>query len=400
MNRIFIYLLLLLSSSACKSIRISKLFQAGSISQEFFLEEIPFELVSGLIVLEVGIQGESYRMIFDTGAPNVISSELAQKLKLPILLESQVTDSQGGRQSLPYSKLDSLYIGNLHFLDFGAIVADWSKVPQLACFKVDGLIGANLMRQAFWQIDYEKLVIRISSDLPHLKLTPDTLSIPFTTTNQGTPHIDLKVGNQTFKGLTLDLGGNLDVKFSNQMLSRLKSEIELESIRGEGYGSAGIYGQVKDTLWQFILPEFSMAADTFPKLVASASGKGKGSVGNSFFRHFIVTLDWQAKRVYLSARQDLTQSTFYSFGFTTSFRDNQLQVGLIYDRSPAQEAGLQIGQQILQIADYDFRSGGLDTYCRYFLNQNEILNVQEIQIEVAEGDSSKMFILERRNLFD
>lgn len=389
--------ILLLSS--CKSHRISNLFYAGEIQAQDFLEEIPFDLVNGLIVLQVNIQGEKYRMIFDTGAPNLISKELADELDLSIILKSRVTDSQGNAQALPYSKLDSIKIGNLLFEDFGVIIADWSNVPQLVCFEIDGLIGANLMRRAYWQVDYEQKVLRVSNELEKFQLPADTISIPFTTTTQGTPHVDMEIGDLKFNNLTLDLGSNKDISFSRGMLRKLQKEHNVNSTWGLGYGSAGLYGQVKDTIRQFVLPEFTMNSNLFSPMVVTATGGGNGAVGNGFFKNFLVTLDWEQNMVYLSRPKELSQTEFHSYGLSFSFVDNQFQVGFIYNNSPAERAELKLGQRILRLEKYDFSEETLDTYCAFFMNRDELYEKTEIRLEVDDSKGgTRVVILQKENL--
>jgi hypothetical protein len=51
-------------------------FKTGSPSPRNYYTEINYEDVNGKIIIPVCIEGETYRFLFDTGAPNLISKAL------------------------------------------------------------------------------------------------------------------------------------------------------------------------------------------------------------------------------------------------------------------------------------------------------------------------------------
>ncbi|MFM2000210.1 MAG: hypothetical protein RL204_2157, partial [Bacteroidota bacterium] len=73
----FLFLSILLVSvlTSCKVIRTVSLMKRGTVQQKEFTTTVPFEIRRGLIILKVGIAGEVYDFILDTGAPNVVSTE-------------------------------------------------------------------------------------------------------------------------------------------------------------------------------------------------------------------------------------------------------------------------------------------------------------------------------------
>jgi len=54
--------------------------RSGDITFKKEVTEIPFEYRLGLPIINVTINGESYDFLFDTGASNIISQELAKKI--------------------------------------------------------------------------------------------------------------------------------------------------------------------------------------------------------------------------------------------------------------------------------------------------------------------------------
>ena len=118
-----------------------------------FNAKIPFEYRLGLIILKVDIAGKEYDFVLDTGAPNVISKELAQKLGLNNVSEQKVGDSQGEYSNLGFTTIEKVTIGGIHFLNTGAAIADLELSKEVGCLKIDGLIGSNLMKKAIWKFD-------------------------------------------------------------------------------------------------------------------------------------------------------------------------------------------------------------------------------------------------------
>lgn len=79
---------------------------------------MPFEYRNGLIILKVTIQNEIYDFILDTGASNVLSKELADKLKVIPLGSEEITDINKKSERLEYTKLDDIQIGGINYIGF------------------------------------------------------------------------------------------------------------------------------------------------------------------------------------------------------------------------------------------------------------------------------------------
>ena len=94
-----------------------------------------------MIILKVNISGEEYDFLLDTGAPNVISKELAQKYALSNIFERKFGDSQGQTSDLEMIKLDEISIGGINFLNTGAAVADLKQSKELGCLQINGFVG-------------------------------------------------------------------------------------------------------------------------------------------------------------------------------------------------------------------------------------------------------------------
>ena len=74
----------------------------GEIEQQQFISEIPFDYGLELIIIKVTIEEKEYDFLYDTGAPNVISQELAQELNIKPYVTNKTIDSQGKKEELEY----------------------------------------------------------------------------------------------------------------------------------------------------------------------------------------------------------------------------------------------------------------------------------------------------------
>ena len=82
----------------------TKIWKEGALQREAFLTQIPMTIKNDLIFLAVTIGGQPFNFLLDTGAPNVITTEVAETLNLKKKKYGRVGDSQGGKK--PYTPLN------------------------------------------------------------------------------------------------------------------------------------------------------------------------------------------------------------------------------------------------------------------------------------------------------
>ncbi|NRA50615.1 MAG: clan AA aspartic protease, partial [Phaeodactylibacter sp.] len=216
----------LIALASCSTVKTIKLMKSGEVAQEDFFQEIPFEYRLGLVIIEVTIAGDNYNFLVDTGAPNLVSKELAEKLGLANVSEQKVGDSQGKKASLGFVQIDEVRIGNLSFRQTGAAVADLNQSQEIGCMEIDGFIGANLMRKAIWKIDYEHQIITITDKAEQLNIPDNALRIPFYTVMTGSPIVDVSLNKQVkANGTILDMGSSGDITLPRKNLDKLKKQM-------------------------------------------------------------------------------------------------------------------------------------------------------------------------------
>ena len=177
--------------AACRSSK--RLFNKGQLSSTEVLDvRLPFERYDNLLILNLEIEGESFRFLFDTGAPMVVDKSLRQKFAMKKLSRKRVGDSQGGSQHLDYVQMPTFKIGSLSAKGIVAVEADLKSTPGIYCLNIDGIIGANFMRLGFWEINLIDSLVRFTNDFSRIAIDSGAAVVPFKTKSSGTPVVSAK----------------------------------------------------------------------------------------------------------------------------------------------------------------------------------------------------------------
>lgn len=380
---------LILSLTSCQQ-QLIGLFQKGKFIPSTSVVEIPFTLENNLIIIPVKIRGKIYRFLLDTGAPNVISNELAEVLEFKSGRKIKTVDSQGNKSTLNYVLLPKLEIGGATFMNSTAAVADLKHADAIACLGIDGLIGANLMKKAFWQIDSQKMLVRIGSTLNDLQTDKLGFPIAFNTEITGTPYFTVLFGSTEMKRLQLDTGSVGFLSIDNSTYSELveKNQVLNERI-SYGINTVGLFGASStDTTRQVLVSDLMLGNLHLQKQVLDVKRSNQNLLGMSFLKNYLVTIDWHSEQVYLLPRQEILNDYAESFGIGLLRSGNVMKVSFISEGSDAHHHGIQIGDIVLRVNDFDLTDVQLEDYCK-------ILKL----VRLKEVDELKM-VIQRNGLKD
>ena len=395
----YLFLLVLLFGSGCGSTKkLQQLLLDGSRTPAAFSETISYEEVGGLIVVEAKLGGATRRFLFDTGAPNLISKELAREIGAVVHTRQRVRDSQGKAEPLEFAYLDSLEIGGVTFYQTGAIIADLSASVELSCYEVEGIIGANLMRLACWQIDYQRKELHFASHRDSLSIPEGAVSIPFQASLQGSPSISMQLGSKRLQAL-IDSGSNSGFDGSLTTLQELRKELSFPAYSGFGSNQAGLFGLNRDTSYLGLLPDVRLDTISFGPQVVEFQRPSGAKIGNEFFRQFLVTLDWQANELLLNAVTAPPPAGEPTFGLNAIYDEGKLRVGFVWDGSPAAEAGIEPGDRILFMNGLDFINLPVPKYCQYLLARPLKYEWQTLDLFLEKDGGTQKISLQKRDLF-
>lgn len=368
--------LLFLFATACTN--FSKIYNSGSLASSEFYTEIEFETRLDLIIIPVQIQGETYQFMFDTGAPNVISKELSEKLQFKTIASGNVGDSQGKKDKLEVLKIDSIGVGGVYFHNTAALVADL-KHAELACLEIDGILGANLMRFAYWKIDSENSVVTISSNLDTLiSGLQECYALPFIPQKTYTPIVSMVLNDSLIESITYDTGSGGYLTLNESVV--LNPDFQLAEYTG--YGSVGLYGSHIDTL-RYARIEVGVDGFNQNGIAEHNWGTNNKLVGMEFLSQFVQILDWERNEISLYENKVVPQA-FERFAVAPRWVDDMLIVGGLMSDSSLASLGLNIGDTIESINGVSFLEAEFDSYCEMMLASQEDKS-DTLSLELTDG---------------
>jgi len=384
--------------TSCNIIKTVKILKKGSVAQKNFKEEISFESRAGLIIVKATVNRKDYNFIYDSGATNAVTKELAEALKLKPLTNQVAEDSEGKKGRIQFALIDEIKLGKISFLNTAVAIIDLNAIPELACLHVDGLIGANLMRKAFWQIDYIKQILIVASNLDSLRIPKNAFSFSFSPLISGTPVVDVELSGIKSKGNIFDTGSSGEITLSAPVFKKLlKKNTSLKYLRGIGSSSAGLYGKGNDTNYIAKIEGLKMGTLLLSNHIIDFK-RDKGNLGSNFFKDYIVSLDWKQNKIWF-VPQSQEEQEWGTFGFSTSKVNKKLVISYLIENSPAANAGIKLGDEILFVNGKDYSNTSDADYCEIIVKQAPWKKEKKLQMVLKSDGAEKTVDLEKKNLF-
>lgn len=295
MNKL-LFLILILFVTSCSSSKIVKLAIQGNLSEENFNVQTPFYYVDNYMYIDVIINQKSYTFLFDTGWDIThIDKSLLNELNFSPLKRHKVSGGSFEEVRLQYGEMNnSLTIGNIAFRNIGIGVQDMSFLESnfKDQRKIYGIVGTNILRKAFWQIDYGKQVLKFSNKIE--SFPPDSNAfeinmIPKSASNWGLNRIKVTINGLT-DNFIFDTGSYGSFSANDQFLERLEN-------------ADNFFVEITDTSEskkrKFKISELNVDSFKFKNQVVQIEKGIDLLLGNDFLEEFIVTIDWVNDKLYL-----------------------------------------------------------------------------------------------------
>ena len=398
MKRSALLLVLLTIITSCKTMSFVSVMKKGSYNSTTDVVEVKYETMMEIMIVPVVIGDRTFRFMFDTGAPNVVTHEVAALINSSKKVKQKVSDSSDKSQNLNFIEIPLLKIGEASFLNTGAAISDFNQSNVLKCFNVDGIIGANLMRTCHVQIDYLSNVIRFSKD-KSLLLKEEGFEIPFTAYLQGTPYISFKIGDQKMDKLMIDTGYNGFLNLNSNKKSDIQPAL-VDAPRQQLVGSTteGIFGSaVADTTTNYWFGSYHL--DSVPVSAAgliSFQNTESNLLGNEFLKNFITTYDWQKKTVHFSPIFKTAQMPKgYPIGLIKE--ENELVVTWINLESEEYQLGIRPKTRVLMVDEIDTRIMTSELFCT--ITDLMLQKRPQLNLTVLLNGQEKVITIERKDLF-
>ena len=385
----FIGVLLFFQGINAQSVNLSKL---GAVPRNYY-EEIPFEFVSEKIIIPVEIQGETYRFILDTGAPNLISNRLFKKLGGKAARTLNVSDANGQSSRMNVAVIQEFKLGQAAFRDIPALVNLDDENIVFRCFEVDGLIGSNMLSTSVVQFNLPKKTVIVTDQRKRLSLDKAVKSKLELVGKQKSPYvwIELMGENTGRERLLLDTGAAdlYDLGKNHYRIFR-QEPIFQEHGRSKGTSSIGLFGAGQESEhFRLFLPTLKFGGLPFREVVLETSDDDNSRLGATILNFGILTLDYKKKRFYYEAFSDEVFMDSRVRGVSLSSDGRLLTIGHVWDKDL--EDKLNFGDLILEI------NGQAYDVCDIIRDRLRFREVEVMRVKVQPADGGEPFEIDLPN---
>ena len=114
-----------------------------TLSRHDFVDTVKVEIVNGAVIVPVEIEGETKRMLFDTGAEFGFWIAGDEAWMQPMGNSIKITDSQKTSREIPLYRLPSMTLGSTVIKGYPIISQE--EINEIMCGRFDGGLGFNLV---------------------------------------------------------------------------------------------------------------------------------------------------------------------------------------------------------------------------------------------------------------
>jgi hypothetical protein len=361
----------------------------GKCTSKDYLAEIPYEMVNHKIIIPVTIDGETYKFILDTGAPNIISKEVLEKIKYKKLKPLKVSDINNDKQKMEFVTIDKIDLGGAIFENTTSLVVEKKTNFVFTCFDVDGFIGSNLLRSTIIKFDNINKKLLLTDKLEKLDLqSPETQEM-FVLDGQSSPMMEIKlIGNNGKTGketLLFDSGmGDLfDLSLKNFGIYQ-RDTLFSNYDKGIGSSSIGLFADnEKQTEFRILIPELRVGGKKLENITTITTVTKGSRIGAKILDYTNLTLDYINKKFYFEWHSDSLKFYKPYFDFTATLYEGKMAIGSVWDEELSKK--LEYGDLILNFNDFDIKNINL---CDLITTESIFKNAQttKMKIKKKNGD--------------
>ncbi|WP_298757520.1 aspartyl protease family protein [uncultured Psychroserpens sp.] len=381
---IFKLIIIAFTLSACAQ---SSNLRQGKVNAKNYYEEIPFEFEKNKIIVPVEIEGKVYRFLLDTGAPNIISSEVLQTVKPKVLTTIPTTDANRKRQQLDVVSLKSLKLGGIEFENASALVYDLNGSDIFKCFGVDGFIGSNLLKQSIIQFDASNKVLILTDKPKKLGLNKKESSKIKLVGNQSSPYVWIELyGKEKGRELVLiDTGMGDLYDLSRENYDIFKSKAIFNAIgQSDGASSVSLFGEVPvNNQLRVHLPKLVINDFEIENCITHTTKDNNSKIGAELLNYGVMTIDYRNKRFYFKPKTETLDVSKPMSGYTSTFKNNTIVIGYVWDK--ALQKRLNYGDQILAVNGEEITESKICDYITKASNTEELKQLT-LKIKNKEGE--------------
>jgi len=330
------------------------------------IESIPFEMVGSYVVIKVRINNSSIlNLILDSGIRNTIITELmpGDNITLNYSDVKELMGLGGGEFLEAYtSNSNTMYIGKLkyQYKTVYVLKTDVFNLSKHTGTKINGLIGVDFFQDYAIEIDYSHKRIRFF-DTKTIPILKGYGSLPITIEAQKMfVQLSVQQSDSTRKDvkMLIDTGAELSAWF--QTSTKESIHLPKKVIQGTiGVGLNGIitgkYGHIPQIfVGDFCLknPIVSFPDSTKINGIITVS-KRDGTIGSQLLSRFNLFINYKQKIISFKPNENFKKRYSYNIAGIEIVQIipsvTLSEVLDVWTNSPAEKAGVQKGDQIIEI---------------------------------------------------
>lgn len=355
-----------------------------------------FDLVNNHIYVDGTLDGKAVRMLVDTGGLNIVTPAAAARLGLEG--EGKLAARGVGNQQvdLALARANRLTLGALTVDAPPFYIIDLGPLPQVEGLAIDGIVGYEIFRRFGVRIDYPNGQLTLT-DPAQFRVPANATEVPFTLADR-IPIIEAKVDGRPVR-LTIDTGSRASLTFH----APFAREHDLVRRLGAGPSAVGGWGVGGPSYTQPArlgklelgnLAVEGIAADIFTgDKGAFASDDAGGNLGGGVLSRFVVSFDYEHRRMYLeptarSARPDAYDRS----GLWLMTDGDALKIAAVAPQSAADKAGVKADQRVARIAGEDVGKRTLAGWRAYL---RETPAGTQVPLAFADGKEASIVLADR-----
>ena len=340
MKQLLLKLCLLIALLSTNAFYAQNIFSAnkGGTAQKKYFTTIPYKEVKSKVIIQCLINGKPYNFIVDTGAATTITPALYKELNPEVIARVPVSDQSGIIDSLQIVSLKNVQIGDVTFNDIPAMVVKETRIFD--CFKVDGLIGSNMLRSTIVQFASQTHTLTITDSPKPLNLKRKLSKNMFLDPIQSNPFVKVNITNGKLTGtdeLLFDSGMDsfydLSYKGYKEVFATISLlKVEAQAVGSYSFGMHGLSGEEES--YRLLAPELEINGYSFNNVTTVTTHGGSSRIGAELLKYGIVTLDYINKKFYFEPYQkeakDLAEK---SWPFIPTVKNGKVVIGLVWDKA-------------------------------------------------------------------
>ncbi|MEO6188518.1 MAG: aspartyl protease family protein [Ginsengibacter sp.] len=346
------------------------------------ITKFPFKQLSGgVILLQASFDtlSQPFNFILDTGSGGIsLDSTTTEEFNVPHVPSGRTVSGIAGIREVDVARNHSLTFQGLKVDSLDFYINDYEILSSVYGQKIDGIIGYSFLSRYIVKINFDSLQIEVfePGNIGYPKggftLHPLFTALPIQT-------LTIKDAREINANFYIDTGAGLcflmSQKFQEDSLvlkkKRKPISVQVQGLGGKKQMLLTIIKSVKIGPYKFRRVPTNILDDEFNAISYPFLG---GLIGNDILRRFNMTINYPQREIHLIPNSHYNDEFDYSYtGMNMYYLDGVIIADDVIDGSPADKAGLKMGDIILAVNN-NF-SNDISTYRNLMQNVGERLTL-------------------------